>query len=96
VSFVGILLTLGAVAVTLVAMGRRERRPGLVGAGLLLAGFAVLAADVLWFLSRAPVVSGEYALGADDILTIASLGALGGALAMLGSSYVAVGRSGPR
>ena len=94
--FVSILLVMGTVAVALAAMGLRERRPALVGGGLLLAGFAVVAADLMWYLSRTPLVAGEYALAASDLLSIAFLGFLGGALAMLGASYVAVGRAPPR
>jgi hypothetical protein len=89
----GILLSAAlVVSVVLYLLGVTGRNPKLTGAGILLGGLTVLATDIALFLGGQPPAGGEYRLTASDILLIAVLGFLGGALSMLGASYLTIAR----
>jgi len=90
---VGALLSAGFVlAAVLYLVGVTGRNAKMSGLGILLAGLTVLAADIFLFLGGQPPPQGEYRLSASDIVLGAVLGFLGGALSMLGASYLAIAR----
>jgi hypothetical protein len=89
---VGVLLAAGLIlAVVLYLLGVTGRNPRLTGSGILLGGLVVLATDVALYLRTAPSPSG-YLLSAGDVVFVAVLGFLGGALSMLGASYLTIAR----
>jgi hypothetical protein len=89
----GVLLLSGFVVLgLLIVLGLRGRNAVMTGIGLLLAGVLVFATDLLIFLRTPPPLSAGYLLTSSDILLVGLLGFLGGALSMLGSSYLSLAR----
>lgn len=90
-SIVGLLGLGYAVAAVLYALGLVRRKPLFVGYGLALAGCLTLLTALAIFLSREPV-GGVIALTQGEVVLVGLLSFLGGALAMLGATYVSMGR----
>lgn len=89
-----ILISGWAASVILFSFGRAQRKASLVGDGIFVAGVMVIATSTVMFLAFLPEVGGGYRVTAGEILTFGLLGFLGGALAMLGASYVAIAARG--
>ena len=89
-----ILISGWAASVVLFSLGSLQRKAVFVGYGILLAGIMVLVTSTVLFLAFLPEVGGGYRVTAGEILTFGLLGFLGGALAMLGASYVTIAARG--
>ena len=90
---VGVFVSAGFVlALVLYLVGVTGRNAKMSGLGILIAGLTVLAADIFLFLGGGPPAQGEYRLAASDVVLVAVLGFLGGALSMLGASYLTIVR----
>lgn len=89
-ALIPILLSGWVASVVLFVIGNLQRAAVLVGYGILLAGVMVLVTSTLLFTGLSRISDGGYRVTAAEIFTIGLLGFLGGALAMLGSSYVVI------
>ncbi len=89
-AIIPILLLGWGASVVLFSLGLAQRKALFVGYGIFMAGAMVLATSTLVFIGFLPELVGGYRATAGDIFTIGLLGFLGGALAMLGASYVTI------
>ena len=88
------ILTVGwAVALGLYLLGVGRRRPAWTGLGLIGAGIMVLVTFALLELTTLPAASRGFDVSLEDLLVLGLAGFLGGALAMLGASYIRLGAS---
>lgn len=89
-AIIPVLLSGWGASVALYVVGIVQRRTALAGLGILLAGIMTLVTSTLLFLRFLPEITGGYRATAGDILMIGLVGFLGGALAMLGASYITI------
>lgn len=89
-SGIAILAVGWAVALGLYLLGVGRQRPATTGFGLIAAGIMVLVTVALIELTTLPAASRGFDVSLDDLLVLGLAGFLGGALAMLGASYVRV------
>jgi hypothetical protein len=88
-ALIPILLSGWGASLVLYVVGIAQRKPALVGSGILLAGIMVLVTSTLVFIGILPEVEGGYRITEVEIFIMGLLGFLGGSLAILGASRIA-------
>ena len=91
-----VVLAVAWIATASVAVfGRIRGRPVWIGIGLVLAGVLAFLTIVLVEITTLPLTPTGYDVSLENFFVIGLGGFFGGALAMLGGSYIAVGRRAP-